>query len=64
MILDEVHERSIHTDVLLGLCKQALEKRPDLKLILMSATIDPTPCLPESVRCFAPGVRTIQGVGA
>ena len=50
MILDEVHERSIHTDVLLGLCKQALAKRPDLKLILMSATIDPTPCRPESIQ--------------
>lgn len=39
VIVDEAHERSVHTDVLLGLCKRTQQKRP-LKLILMSATLD------------------------
>jgi ATP-dependent helicase HrpB len=41
VIFDEFHERSIHSDVALGLIRelQALE-RPDLKIIVMSATID------------------------
>ena len=39
IILDEVHERSLHTDILLGLLKTALPKRPDLKVIVMSATV-------------------------
>lgn len=40
IILDEVHERSINTDLLLGLIKKALVKRPDLKVILLSATLN------------------------
>ena len=39
LIVDEAHERSVHTDVLLGLAKRTQSKRP-LKLILMSATLD------------------------
>ncbi|SBS82839.1 ATP-dependent RNA helicase prh1, putative [Plasmodium malariae] len=40
IILDEIHERSIRTDVLLGYTKILLEKRKKLKIILMSATFD------------------------
>ncbi|XP_074666136.1 putative ATP-dependent RNA helicase DHX34 isoform X1 [Strix aluco] len=40
LIADEVHERHLHGDVLLGLLRRLLPARPDLKLILMSATIN------------------------
>ncbi|MCR9120237.1 MAG: ATP-dependent RNA helicase HrpA, partial [bacterium] len=40
IIIDEAHERSLNIDFLLGYLKQLLAKRPDLKLIITSATID------------------------
>jgi ATP-dependent helicase HrpA len=40
IIIDEAHERSINIDFLLGILKKLLPKRPDLKLIITSATID------------------------
>ena len=39
-IIDEVHERSIDIDFLILLMKEIIKKRPDFKLILMSATVD------------------------
>jgi len=42
VMLDEAHERTIHTDVLMGLLKEACKRRPDLKLIVTSATLDAT----------------------
>lgn len=41
IIIDEAHERSLNVDFLLGYLKQLLPKRPDLKVIITSATIDP-----------------------
>jgi ATP-dependent helicase HrpA len=40
LIIDEAHERSLNIDFLLGYLKQLLPKRPDLKLIITSATIE------------------------
>ncbi len=42
IIIDEAHERSLNIDFLLGYLKQLLPRRPDLKLIITSATIDAT----------------------
>jgi ATP-dependent helicase HrpA len=41
LILDEAHERSLNIDFLLGYLRQLLPRRPDLKLIVTSATIEP-----------------------
>jgi ATP-dependent helicase HrpA len=41
LIIDEAHERSLNIDFILGCLRQLLPKRPDLKVIITSATIDP-----------------------
>ena len=41
IIIDEAHERSLNIDFILGYLKNLLPKRPDLKVIITSATIDP-----------------------
>ena len=41
LIIDEAHERSLNIDFLLGYLKQLLPRRPDLKVIITSATIEP-----------------------
>jgi ATP-dependent helicase HrpB len=43
IIIDEFHERSIHADVGLALAREAWRARPDLRLVVMSATIDAAP---------------------
>ena len=71
LIIDEAHERSLNIDFLLGFLRQLLPKRPDLKLIVTSATIDadrfahyfadakgqPAPVLMVSGRTFPVEVR-------
>ncbi|MEN3306335.1 MAG: ATP-dependent helicase HrpA [Micromonosporaceae bacterium] len=41
LIIDEAHERSLNVDFILGYLKQLLPRRPDLKVVITSATIDP-----------------------
>ena len=70
LIIDEAHERSLNIDFLLGYLRQLLPRRPDLKVIITSATIDaqrfadhfgsargPAPVLMVSGRTFAVEVR-------
>lgn len=40
VILDEVHERNVNTDIVIGLLKKVMKKRNDLRIIVCSATID------------------------
>ena len=38
--MDEAHERTLPTEILMGVLKELIKRRPDLKLIIMSATLD------------------------
>ncbi|XP_030748856.1 probable ATP-dependent RNA helicase DHX35 [Sitophilus oryzae] len=40
IIIDEVHERSLYTDILMGLMKKIIRKRPELRLVIASATLN------------------------
>lgn len=51
VIFDEFHERSIHADLALALCREAQQVlRPDLRIVIMSATLD-MPALTELLQC-------------
>jgi ATP-dependent helicase HrpA len=60
LIIDEAHERSLNIDFILGYLKQLLPRRPDLKVIITSATIDPQRFSDH----FAGGESGRQGAGA
>lgn len=60
MIVDEVHERSIDSDFLLIILRELLRRRPDLKLVLMSATLNAM-LFAEYFRDFATVVIDIPG---
>ncbi|HEX2144959.1 MAG TPA: ATP-dependent RNA helicase HrpA [Glycomyces sp.] len=59
IIIDEAHERSLNIDFILGCLRQILPKRPDLKVIVTSATIDPE----RFSNHFAGGEPNKQGAG-
>ncbi len=59
LIIDEAHERSLNIDFILGYLKRLLPRRPDLKVIITSATIDPE----RFSRHFAPAARGSSGSG-
>ena len=58
IMLDEAHERTIHTDVLMGLLKETVQRRKDLKLIVTSATLDAEKFSDYFFNC---GIFTIPG---
>ncbi|EMD41750.1 hypothetical protein CERSUDRAFT_110326 [Gelatoporia subvermispora B] len=69
VIIDEVHERSIESDFLLIVLKSLLQERPDLRVVLMSATVDAekiskyfggTPVLHVPGRTFPVDVRYLE----
>ncbi|WP_288790490.1 DEAD/DEAH box helicase, partial [uncultured Enterobacter sp.] len=58
IIIDEAHERSLNIDFLLGYLKELLPRRPDLKIIITSATIDPE----RFARHFSPSYVPGKGI--
>ncbi len=58
IIIDEVHERSLNIDYLLGVIKKLLPRRPDLKIIITSATLDS-----EKLSAFFSGAPVIEVSG-
>src|SRR3954470_3193915 len=58
IIIDEAHERSLNVDFLLGYLHRILPRRPDLKLVITSATIDP-----ERFSEHFGGPPTVEGSG-
>src|SRR6187397_162054 len=58
IVIDEFHERSIHADVGLALARQAWLAREDLRLVVMSATLDPEPIASFLGNC---GVINVPG---
>jgi len=64
IIIDEAHERSLTIDFLLGYLKQLLPRRPELKLIITSATIDPASFATHFAALPGPGNGNDPGIGS
>lgn len=60
IIIDEAHERSLNIDFILGYLKRILPQRPDLKVIITSATIDPERFARHFAPSFVPGVGIVD----
>ena len=58
IVLDEFHERSIHADLAIALARQAWRARPDLRIVVMSATLESS-----AVSAFLDGCRVIEVPG-
>jgi ATP-dependent helicase HrpB len=58
IVIDEFHERSVHADLALALAKQAWRARDDLRIVVMSATLDAT-----AVSSFLDGCPTLEVPG-
>ena len=58
LIIDEAHERSLNIDLLLGVLRQIIPRRPDLRIVVTSATIDP-----EKFASFFGGAPVIEVSG-
>lgn len=58
VILDEFHERSVHADLALAFLREVQEARPELKIVVMSATLDPGP-----VQAFLQNCPVIESEG-
>lgn len=61
LIIDEAHERSLNIDFILGYLKRILPQRPDLKVIITSATIDPERFARHFSPSYVPGRGIIDG---
>ncbi|VUC26177.1 unnamed protein product [Clonostachys rosea] len=55
VILDEAHERTLNTDLLMALLKMATSRRPSLKVVIMSATLNI-----DKIRGYFPGAATFE----
>lgn len=58
MIIDEAHERTLPTDILMALLKKAVSRRSDFKVVIMSATIDA-----DKFRTYFGGASLLKVVG-